>query len=165
MTTNVKEIMLQDLGSVDIVYIDSAPWFLGSKIAKMFWGKWNSVSKSKDVAYGLGFTKNDIKFSESGFRKEYVRIDWTRISKYLTEFNFPNNLGKDYSTSKDLSEAFIPKNIFYRLAMKAKNPAEEAFQAKVADEIIPSIRRTGGYISGEKEMDDDELVARAFVVL
>jgi len=36
MTTNVKEIMLQDLGSVDIVYIDSAPWFLGSKIAKMF---------------------------------------------------------------------------------------------------------------------------------
>jgi len=119
----------------------------------------------EDVAYGLGFTKVDIKFSESGFRNEYVRIDWNRVNKYLTEFKFPRSGGKDYSTSKDLSGVFIPENIFYRLAMKAKNPAAEAFQAKVADEIIPSIRRTGGYISGEKEMDDDELVARAFVVL
>jgi len=119
----------------------------------------------EDVAYGLGFTKVDIKFSESGFRKEYVRIDWTRISKYLAEFDFPNKLGKSYCIKKDMSNTFIPENIFYRLAMKAKNPAAEAFQAKVADEIIPSIRRTGGYISGEKEMDDDELVARAFVVL
>ena len=30
--------------------------------------------------------------------------------------------------------------------MKAKNETAEKFQAKVADEIIPSIRRNGGYI-------------------
>ena len=29
--------------------------------------------------------------------------------------------------------------------MKAKNEVSEKFQAKVADEIIPSIRKTGGY--------------------
>ena len=40
---------------------------------------------------------------------------------------------------------YIPENIFYRLCMKAKNEVAEAFQAKVADEIIPSIRKTGGY--------------------
>jgi len=40
---------------------------------------------------------------------------------------------------------FIPENIFYRLAMKAKNETAEIFQAKVADEIIPSIRKHGMY--------------------
>ena len=38
-----------------------------------------------------------------------------------------------------------PENIFYRLAMKAKNETAEKFQALVADEIIPSIRKTGSY--------------------
>ena len=40
---------------------------------------------------------------------------------------------------------FIPENIFYRLAMKAKNEVAEKFQAKVADEILPAIRKTGAY--------------------
>ena len=36
--------------------------------------------------------------------------------------------------------------------MKAKNEVAEKFQAKVADEIIPSIRKTGGY--GIRTVDD-----------
>ena len=44
---------------------------------------------------------------------------------------------------------FIPENIFYRLAMKAKNEAAEAFQAKIADEVIPSIRKHGAYMTPE----------------
>jgi anti-repressor protein len=40
---------------------------------------------------------------------------------------------------------FIPENVFYRLAMKANNETAEKFQALVADEIIPSIRKTGSY--------------------
>lgn len=83
--------------------------------------------KLETVARGLGFTqeKNGI---------EYVR--WDRIEGYLLEMGFPHKWGKN---------DFIPENIFYRLAMKAKNEVAEKFQAKVADEIIPSIRKTGGY--------------------
>lgn len=92
----------------------------------------------EDVARGLGFTKTDVKLSETGFRKEYVRIDWPRIRRYLKEFNFPI----DMKTEK---HEFIPENVFYRLAMKAKNDVAEAFQVKVANEIIPSIRKTGSY--------------------
>ena len=44
---------------------------------------------------------------------------------------------------------FIPENIFYRLAMKAKNETAERFQALVADEIIPSIRKHGAYMTPE----------------
>ncbi len=85
--------------------------------------------KLETVARGLGFTE-----TKSG--KEYVM--WRRVDGYLTELGF--------GTSAERPE-YIPENIFYRLAMKAKNETAEKFQAKVADEIIPSIRKTGGYQS------------------
>ena len=97
------------------------------------------------VARGLGFTKTDVKISETGFRKEYVRIDWPRVEKYLSELGFSPEVGKD---------GYIPENIFYRLAMKARNDTAEKFQALVADEIIPTIRRTGGYVANEDAFID-----------
>lgn len=98
------------------------------------------------MARGLGFTqeKNGV---------EYVR--WDRIEGYLSEMGFPHKWGKN---------DFIPENIFYRLAMKAKNEVAEKFQAKVADEIIPSIRKHGGYIAGQETMSDDELLEKAILV-
>lgn len=79
------------------------------------------------VARGLGFV--DVRDET-----EYVR--WARVDKYLEDLNF--------ATSGERPK-FIPENIFYRLAMKAKSPAPEAFQAKVADEIIQEIRKHGLY--------------------
>lgn len=88
------------------------------------------------VARGLGFTqtKNGV---------EYVK--WERVSAYLSELGFSPEVGKD---------GYIPENIFYRLAMKAKNETAEKFQALVADEIIPNIRRTGGYVANEDAFID-----------
>lgn len=83
------------------------------------------------VARGLGFTQ-----TKNG--TEYVK--WERVSGYLAELGFSPNVGKGN---------FIPENIFYRLAMKAKNETAEKFQAKVADEIIPSIRKHGAYMTQE----------------
>lgn len=104
--------------------------------------------KLETVARGLGFTRT----ADSG--NEVIR--WERVNKYLDELGFivPTS-GHD---------TFIPENIFYRLAMKAKNEAAEKFQALVADEIIPSIRKNGGYISGQENMTDDELLANAVLV-
>ena len=87
--------------------------------------------KFESVARGLGFTTTQ---NISG--KEYVNVRWNRVDEYLKEIGFAT-CGK--------RPDFIPENIFYRLAMKAKNETAERFQAKVADEIIPSIRRHGMY--------------------
>ena len=84
----------------------------------------------EDVARGLGFTE----VAASG----NTCIKWTRVRKYL------DDLGVDTCVDGHLPD-FIPENIFYRLAMKAKNETAEKFQALVADEIIPSIRKTGSY--------------------
>lgn len=85
--------------------------------------------KLENVARGLGFTRT----AASG--NEVIR--WERVEGYLKELGVPT-CGHD---------DFIPENIFYRLAMKAKNETAERFQAKVADEIIPSIRKHGAYMT------------------
>lgn len=87
--------------------------------------------KLETVARGLGFTQ----MAKSG--NEVVR--WERVHKYLEELGVPT-CGDD---------GFIPENIFYRLAMKAKNEAAEQFQAVIADEVIPSIRKHGAYMTPE----------------
>lgn len=106
--------------------------------------------KLETVARGLGFTKTEIKKGV-----QYTTIRWDRVFGFLEEFGFDHKWGKD---------DFIPENIFYRLAMKAKNTVAEAFQAKIADEVIPSIRKHGGYIAGQNEMSADELMAKALMV-
>ncbi|MCM1441883.1 MAG: transporter [Roseburia sp.] len=98
--------------------------------------------KLETVARGLGFTQ----IAASG--NEVVR--WERVRKYLEELGVPTHGdGKSKPVGKEGLPEFIPENIFYRLAMKAGNETAESFQAKVADEIIPSIRRTGGYVASE----------------
>lgn len=105
--------------------------------------------KLETVARGLGFTE----IAASG--NECIR--WRTVKKYL------ENLGIAESCDGNLPD-FIPENIFYRLAMKAKNETAEAFQAKVADEIIPSIRKHGGYIENQEELSPEEIVANALIV-
>lgn len=90
----------------------------------------------EDSARGLGFTT----VATSG--NECVR--WARVENYLAELGFHEGGYLPDNT-------FIPENIFYRLAMKARNEVAVAFQAKVADEILPSIRKTGSYSTQPKD--------------
>lgn len=94
--------------------------------------------KLENVARGLGFSR----VAASG--NEVVR--WETVRKYLEELGVPASWhGDSPQVGKEGLPDFIPENIFYRLAMKAKNETAEKFQALVADEIIPSIRRNGMY--------------------
>lgn len=85
----------------------------------------------EDVARGLGFTEK-----KDGV--EYVM--WRRVDAHLASLGFGAS-----AENENPHDYYIPENIFYRLCMKAKNDVAEAFQAKVADEIIPSIRKHGVY--------------------
>ena len=89
--------------------------------------------KLETIAWGLGFTKTEVKNE-----KEYTSVRWERVFGFLKEIDFDHKWAKD---------DFIPENIFYRLAMKAKNEAAERFQAKIADDVIPSIRKHGAYMT------------------
>ena len=104
----------------------------------------------EDVARGLGFTT----VATSG--NEVVR--WNRVRQYLTEFSFATSCEKE-----NLPE-YIPENIFYKLCFKAKNEVARKFQDLVTDEVLPSIRKHGGYIAGQEEMTEDEIMAKALLM-
>lgn len=59
---------------------------------------------------------------------------------------------------------FIPEGDVYRLIARSKLPAAERFEKWVFDEVLPSIRKNGGYIAGQETMTDDELLANALMV-
>ena len=101
---------------------------------------------AEDVARGWGFTT----VATSG--NEVVR--WARVNEYLKGFGFSPQVGKG---------DFLPENMVYRLGFKANNERAQAFQAKLADEVLPPIRKTGSYNTIPKdrnEFKEQELQAR-----
>ncbi len=115
--------------------------------------------KLENVARGLGFTQTQTKGGV-----EYTSIRWETVRRYFAEIGFPNFLGKEGKPNgKDGLPEYVPENIFYRLAMKAKNATAERFQAKVADEIIPTIRKHGMYATpemAERMLNDPDVMIR-----
>lgn len=52
----------------------------------------------------------------------------------------------------------------YALVLSSRKPEAKAFKRWITHEVIPSIRKTGGYIAGQETMDDDQLLANALMV-
>lgn len=52
----------------------------------------------------------------------------------------------------------------YSLILSSKLPNAKKFKKWVTSEVLPSIRKNGGYIAGQETMSDDELMARALQV-
>lgn len=90
---------------------------------------------AEDVARGLGFVMvRKERVTTSG--DNYTAVRWERVNSYLQEFGYSHKVGKG---------DFLPENMVYRLAMKANNETARDFQAWLADDVVPSIRRTGSY--------------------
>lgn len=59
---------------------------------------------------------------------------------------------------------FIPEGDVYRLIVRSKLPTAERFERWVFDEVLPSIRKHGGYLAGQESMTGEELMAKALMV-
>ena len=60
--------------------------------------------------------------------------------------------------------AFINESGLYSLVLSSKLPTAKKFKRWVTSEVLPSIRKNGGYIAGQENMSDDELMAKALMV-
>lgn len=59
---------------------------------------------------------------------------------------------------------FVSEGDVFRLAAHSKLPGAERFERWIFDEVLPTIRRTGGYIPVADTMSDEEIVARALII-
>lgn len=52
----------------------------------------------------------------------------------------------------------------YALVLGSRKPEAKAFKRWITHEVIPSIRKTGGYLAGQESMTAEELMAKALMV-
>ena len=67
-------------------------------------------------------------------------------------------------TSGNPNMTVINESGLYSLVLSSKLPGAKKFRRWVTAEVLPSIRKHGGYIAGQEQASDDELLARALLV-
>ena len=58
----------------------------------------------------------------------------------------------------------INESGLYSLILSSKLPKAKEFKRWITNEVIPSIRKNGGYIVNQENLSDDELMAKALLV-
>ena len=103
------------------------------------------------VAEMLGLTNPRMSIDTSD--EDYcIKIDNSVVS-----FAYNRNLN-------NRGELFFTEAGLYALLMRSNKPETKTFQKWVTKEVLPSIRKNGGYIVGQENLSDDEFLARALVV-
>lgn len=74
---------------------------------------------------------------------------------------------KDYLGSENRSNQavnIVSEPGLYKLIMRSRKPEAKEFQRWVTHEVLPQIRRTGGYIPASDTDSDEDIMARAVLV-
>lgn len=99
----------------------------------------------KDVADILGYKDT------SDAMKKHVDIE--------------DKLTRRFADSGQNREMYIiNESGLYSLILSSKMPKAKEFKRWVTSEVIPAIRKTGGYIAGSENMTDAEIMAKAVLV-
>ena len=59
---------------------------------------------------------------------------------------------------------YINESNLYKAIFHSRKESAERFTDWVTSEVLPSIRKSGGYIAGQEQMTDSELMAKALLV-
>ena len=57
----------------------------------------------------------------------------------------------------------INESGLYSLILSSKLPNAKLFKRWVTSEVLPSIRKNGGYLAGQEDMNEDEIMAKAIL--
>lgn len=101
----------------------------------------NPLFVAKDVCDILGISNVTVALQ---------RLDEDERSKF--------NLGRQGKTN------VINEYGLYSLVLASRKPEAKQFKRWVTHEVIPSIRKTGGYIATTADMSDEEIMSRALLV-
>lgn len=92
-------------------------------------------------------------------------LGYTNPSKATNDHckNAVMSRGND-SLGREQEFKFIPEGDVYRLIIRSNLPAAEKFERWIFDDVIPSIRKNGGYIANQENLTPEQIVANALVV-
>lgn len=105
---------------------------------------------ASDVAKALGYedpNKAIVMHCKSGDKPKWQ----------FTTLTHSNGVGS--TQAKIIGEGEV-----FKLILRSHLPTAEKFQDWICEEVLPSIRKTGGYIVSKPEDTNEEILARAFLV-
>lgn len=102
----------------------------------------------KDVADALGYGKGK---SLNNAVSRHVDDDDKGVTEMMTPGGRQNFV-------------IINESGLYSLILSSKLPTAKQFKRWVTSEVLPNIRKTGGYIAGQENLSDSELMAKALLV-
>lgn len=99
----------------------------------------------KDVCGVLGLSNHKVTAQ---------RLDRDEVSQtYLTD-----SIGRKQETT------VINESGLYSVILRSDKPKAKPFRKWVTSEVLPSIRKNGGYIAGQEQLSPEELMAKALLV-
>lgn len=87
------------------------------------------------------------------------------LKKHVDEEDKTSVVIRDGGSNYKSKTTLINESGLYSLVMSSKLPTAKTFKHWVTSEVLPAIRKTGGYLLGEEQMNEDELVLTAMQVL
>ena len=87
----------------------------------------------------------------------------SRVKSRLKEDGVTNSKVID-RLGREQEATFINESNLYKVIFQSRKPSAERFTDWVTDEVIPSIRKNGGYIANQEQMTPEQIVANALIV-
>lgn len=137
---NLEVFENEEFGQIRVISIEDEPWFIG-----------------KDVVSALGYEINKT----------------TSYTKYINQYCSQEDIKKVNNSTAELfgmkdagrkGEILINEYALYDLVLDSPLPSAKAFKYWITHEVLPTIRKTGGYIATTEEEDDATIMAKALMV-
>ena len=94
-----------------------------------------------------------------------VALGYSNPNKALRDHTRGERIVTPLETSGGIQQVqFITEGDLYRLVASSKLPSAQQFESWVFDEVLPSIRKRGGYMASVKDETPEETMARAFIL-
>lgn len=103
---------------------------------------------------------------------ECLNIKDTTVRDALSKMNDKKKIiitnsdvvSNDFRKLNNRGEAFITESGVYDLIFRSKKIEALRFKDWITDEVLPNIRKTGGYITTTDDMSDEDILAKALQI-
>ena len=142
-TNAIQVFEHEQFGKVRGITINGEPWFVAGDVCEFF-----GVTNRNRVLQEIDpDEKGGTRIDTPGGKQNVTIVSESGLYSLLFALKPKNARG-------------IPKEVIAERVDKLNK-----FKRWVTHDVLPSIRKTGGYIKGEEHMTDDELIARALLMV
>ena len=115
-------------------------------------GEIRTITKDNEPMFCLADVCKALELKQVSRVKARLKTDGVTTSKVI------DRLGREQEST------FINESNLYKTIFQSRKESAERFTEWVTSEVLPSIRKNGGYIAGQETLSDEELMAKALLV-